>query len=268
MPPTLILIRHAQALHNVNKGKSSLYVCPSGHESFLTITQDYSIKDPPLSELGRAQCAELSKALPERLPDDLKSNIGLIICSAMYRTCETAVLSLGWLIEKGIPIQAHAGWQENSSKLCDTGSPIPVVAQQFPQIDFSHVDPVFPDKISPAATKYKYIKKNLLERAQSDLEELYHRPERVIVVVSHSAFMRQAVTGDHYFNADYRIYDFEDRAGAAEGAPFRLKQSHLTRGAGGMGRSFDQLVELGVGLPEKELPPGVEEELPPDVQPN
>lgn len=218
--------------------------------------------------MGRAQCAELSTALQEKLPDDLKSNIGLIICSAMYRTCETAVLSLGWLIERGIPIQAHAGWQENTAKPCDTGSPIPIVAKQFPQIDFGHVDPVFPDKASPAGAKYKYIRENLLARAQSNLKELYHRPERVIVVVSHSGFMRQAVTGDHYFNADYRIYDFEDKAGAAEGAPFTLKQSDLTKGAGGMGRSFDQVVELGVGLPEKELPPGAEEELPPDFKPN
>ncbi|PSR82447.1 histidine phosphatase superfamily [Coniella lustricola] len=248
MPPTLILIRHAQALHNVN--------------------QDYSIQDPPLSELGRTQCSDLSKALQEKLPEDLKSNIGLIVCSAMSRTCETAVLSLGWLIEKGIPIQAHAGWQENSAKPCDTGSPIPVVAKQFPQIDFSHVDPVFPDKVSPAGAKYKYTKAAVLARAQADLEELYHRPERVVVVVSHSAFMRQAVTGDHYWNTDYRIYDFEDKADAAKGALLKLKQSDLTKGTGGLGLSHDQIVELGVGIPENELPPGEDMELPPDVKPN
>lgn len=228
--------------------------------------QNYSIADPPLSELGRAQCGELSLALQEKLPKDFASNIGLIISSAMRRTCETTMLSLGFLIEKGIPIQAHAGWQENSAKPCDTGSPIPVIAAEFPQIDFSKVDPVYPDKTSPAGAKYKYKKANLIGRAQADLEELYHRPEKVIVVVSHSGFMRQAVTGDHYFNADFRIYDFEERNDLS--SPFNLKQWPLTAGTGGMGRSFDEIVEIGLGLPEEELPPGVDMELPPNVKPN
>lgn len=229
-------------------------------------SQNYSIADPPLSELGRAQCGELSLVLQEKLPKDLASNIGLIISSAMRRCCETTVLSLGFLIEKGIPIEAHAGWQENSAKPCDTGSPIPVIAAEFPQIDFSKVDPVYPDKTSPAGAKYKYLKANLLARAQSDLEELYHRPEKVIVVVSHSGFMRQAVTGDHYFNADFRIYDYEEKKD--QSSPLTLKQWDLTKGTGGMGRSFDEIVELGIGLPDEELPPGVDMELPPDVKPN
>lgn len=228
--------------------------------------QDYTIADPPLSELGRAQCGELSKALQEKLPEDLASNIELIISSAMRRTCETTVLSLGFLIEKGIPIEAHAGWQENSAKPCDTGSPLAVIAAEFPQIDFSKVDPVYPDKTSAAGEKYKYKKANLLSRAQADLEELYHRPEKVIVVVSHSGFMRQAVTGDHYFNADFRIYDFEERNG--ESGSFKLKQWDLTKGTGGMGRSYDEVVEIGIGLPEEELPPGADVELPPNVKPN
>lgn len=177
------------------------------------------------------------------------------------------MLSLGWLIEKGVPVQAHAGWQENSAKPCDVGSPIAMVEHEFPQIDFSHVDPVYPDKTSAAGVKYKYKKENLLARAHEDLEELYARPEEVIVVVSHSGFMRQAVTGDHYFNADYRIYDFEERADGEKG-PTRLRQSDLTKGAGGMGRSYDEVVELGIGLPERELLPGEEMELPPDVKPN
>lgn len=185
----------------------------------------------------------------------------------MRRTCETTVLSLGWLIERGVPVQAHASWQENSAKPCDVGSPIPVVAAEFPQIDFSHVDPAYPDKISPAGDKYKYRRDKLVARAQSALGELHGRPERAVVVVSHSGFMRQAVTGDHYFNADYRIYDFEARPEGEHG-PFKLRQWDLTKGAGGMGRSYDQIVEIGVGLPEVDLPPGAEVELPADVKPN
>lgn len=248
MPPTLILIRHAQALHNVN--------------------QDYTIPDPPLSELGRSQCQELSQNLQAKLPADLESSIGLIVTSAMRRTCETTALSLGWLLDRGVPAVAHAGWQENSAKACDTGSPLPAVAAEFPRFDFSQVDPLYPDKTSPAAAaKYGYRRDRLVARAQAALGELHARPERTVVVVSHSGFMRQAVTGDHYFNADYRIYDFEERAQGEEG-PFKLRQWDLTKGAGGMGRSNDQIVEIGVGLPEADLAPGEDIELPAGVIPN
>lgn len=227
------------------------------------------IPDPPLSGLGRAQCQELSQSLQANLPKDLESRIGLIVTSAMRRTCETTMLSLGWLLEKeSIPVLAHAGWQENSAKPCDTGSPIPVVAAEFPRISFGTVDPVYPDKMSPAGDLYHYRKDKLLARAQAVLGELYARPEDAVVVVSHSGFMRQAVTGDHYFNADYRIYDFEERSAGDEGAPFKLRQWDLTKGTGGMGRSYDQIVELGVGLPDEDLPPNEDVALPAGVIPN
>ncbi|KUI74136.1 hypothetical protein VM1G_09672 [Cytospora mali] len=228
---------------------------------------NYEIPDPELTELGRNQCAELAKNIKEKLPKDL--DVGLVLCSAMRRTCETATLALGdWAAERGIPIQAHAGWQENSAKPCDTGSPIPVVQALFPNIDFTHVDPVYPDKTSPAAEKYKYIKANLLGRAQMVLEDLYDRPEKAIIVVSHSGFMRQAVTGDWFFNADYRIYDIAKNEDGGDGK-FALKQWDLTKnGHGGMGWSWDEVVEIGIGLPEEELPPKAEAPLPPGVRPN
>lgn len=186
----------------------------------------------------------------------------------MRRTCETAMLALGdWAAEKGIPIVANADWQENSAKPCDSGSPIPGVAAEFPKIDFSKVDPVYPDKTSPAGEKYWYTKQHLLGRAQSCLRDLYSRPEKAIMVVSHSGFMRQVLTGDWYFNADYRIYDFAEKEDGVD--KLALKQWDLTKsGHGGMGWSYDEVVEVGVGLPEHALPPTEEEPLPAGVRPN
>ena len=72
--------------------------------------------------------------------------------------------------------------------------------------------------------------------------------------MSHSGFLRQCVTGNWYFNADYRIYDFEERKSSDE--PYKLKQWELTdKGHGGMGWSWDELVTIGEGLPEEALPP-------------
>lgn len=227
--------------------------------------QDYDIPDPELSKLGREQCQQLSQNLREKLPREL--DVGLILCSPMRRTCETAMLALGdWAAEKGIPIVAHAGWQENSAKPCDSGSPIGPVAAEFPKIDFSAVDPVYPDKTSPAGKKYHYTREALLARAQSSLRDLHDRPEKAIMVVSHSGFMRQAVTGDWFFNADYRIYDFAEGEGG-EGK-LALKQWDLTKsGRGGMGWSSEKVEEIGAELPQSALPP-TEESLPAGVSPN
>lgn len=143
---------------------------------------------------------------------------------------------------------------ENSAKPCDTGSSIDALKAEFPQVDFSQVDPVYPDKTSPAGSKYAYNKEALLARGQSSLGELYSRPEKAIIVVSHSGFLRQSVTGNWYFNADYRIYDFVERSSSDE--PFKLKQWELTeKGRGGMGWSWDETVEVGDGLHKEASPP-------------
>ncbi|KAL1841669.1 hypothetical protein VTK73DRAFT_3418 [Phialemonium thermophilum] len=230
MPPTLVLIRHAEALHNVN--------------------QEYNIADPELSERGRQQCVQLARHLETQFPAEL--DVGLILVSPMRRTVETALLSLGSFLQKGVPIQAHASWQENSDKPCDTGSPLDALAREFPQVDFSRVDPVYPDKTSPRAARYRYSRSAILARAQSALAELHDRPEKAVIVVSHSGFLRQGVTGHWYANADYRIYDFAPRASAD--APIRLRQWEQTR-RGGMGWSPEEAVEIGEDIPEEDVSP-------------
>ncbi|KAG7144174.1 phosphatase SPAC5H10.03 like protein [Verticillium longisporum] len=89
MPNTIVLIRHAQALHNVDK--------------------NYTIPDPPLSTLGLAQCQELRSSLLETFGDVQDA---AIIASPMIRTMQTALLSLDWLVDKGVQIRADATWQE------------------------------------------------------------------------------------------------------------------------------------------------------------
>jgi broad specificity phosphatase PhoE len=89
MPPTLLLIRHAQALHNV--------------------ASDWSIHDPPLSELGEEQCKELQKSLKS---SDIGNQVELIVVSSMRRTLQTAAIGLEWLIkDKAIEVLPDAGWQ-------------------------------------------------------------------------------------------------------------------------------------------------------------
>jgi broad specificity phosphatase PhoE len=113
-------------------------------------------------------------------------------------------------------------------------------------IDFSGLDPVYPDKTSPAGAAYMFTREAILARGQSALADLYQRSEDVIVVVSHAGFMRTAVAGRWFENADYRVFDFAERG---EGEPYRLVEWEVTKGRGGMGRSKEVLVGMGEGLP-------------------
>ena len=138
---------------------------------------------------------------------------------------------------------------ETTAKPCDTGHPIEKVKARFPKVDFSQVDPVFPDKTSPAGAKYFPSKEAIVARGQAALRELYHRPEKYIVVVSHSGFLRTGISGHYYWNADYRIFDFDvsDKDGA-EPETLKLKQWDSTS-KGGLGWSWEKTVPIGHGLP-------------------
>lgn len=238
MPPTLVLIRHAQAEHNV--------------------TRDWSIHDAPLTELGKRQSAELQESLRN---SKIGNQIELIVVSAQRRTLQTASIGLDWLIKKGIKVIPDAGWQENCDKPCDTGSPIPVISAEFPQFDFSSVDPRFPDKTTDLANNpYAFTQKAILARGQACLKALYDRPEKVIAVVSHSGFLRTAVCNRMFFNADWRVFDFDqaemDKSKAQGEAKFVLKEWEETeKNGGGMGRS-----DVGVfGVVEGDFPPEIED---------
>lgn len=123
--------------------------------------------------------------------------------------------------------------------------------QEFPNVDFSKVDPVFPDKTSPAASHYHFTKEAILARAQASLKKLYERPEKVIVVVSHSAFLRLAVSNYWYFNADYRIFDFAPRTGPEDRYSLQQHESTMVKG-GGLGRSWIDPIVLGSELPSED----------------
>lgn len=237
MPPTLILIRHAQALHNV--------------------AGDWSFRDPKLSELGEEQSRELHESLKA---SKTGSEVELIVVSAMRRTLQTATIGLDWLIKKGIEVMPDANWQENADKPCDTGSHIGVMEKEFPEYDFSIVDPNYPDKTTNLSQNpYAFTEKAILARGQTCLKALYSRPEKVVAVVSHSGFLRTAICNRMFFNADWRVFTFdEDAMAKSSESKIILKESEETENrGGGMGRS-----DVGVfGIVEGDFPPELEDEL-------
>ena len=99
---------------------------------------------------------------------------------------------------------ARAEWQENSDKPCDTGSPSAQLAEEYPDVDFSQLDPAYPTK----AGRYTYNRKSIMTRGIAARRWLRQRREKVIAVVSHSAFLRTSVAHAWFMNADYRLFDF------------------------------------------------------------
>lgn len=122
-------------------------------------------------------------------------------------------------------------------------------------MNFKDVDPVYPDKTSPAGSRYRCNKAAIVGRAQDALAALYGRTEKAIIIVSHSGFLRQGVTGNWFFNADYRIFDFEEMGSGenndGESGTYRLKQWEITK-LGGMGWSREVTVGIGEGIPEED----------------
>lgn len=100
------------------------------------------------------------------------------------------------------------------------------------------MDPLWPSKTGP----YAFTRAATIARGQSCLSSLYNRPEKVIAVVSHSGFLRCAISLCKYANADYRIFDFKDKA---EGADLELVEWELTESnGGGLGESEKGRAEI------------------------
>ncbi|KJZ77411.1 hypothetical protein HIM_03135 [Hirsutella minnesotensis 3608] len=275
MPPQIVLIRHAQALHNVDNTSPLSFrrhahcpfcvaapcsPCFTAQELVGQAPLHYAIPDPPLSEQGVEQCAALRASLKERF-DAVPARSVAVVVSPMVRTLQTASLALDWLRDKGVAFEADADWQENSAKPCDTGSPVSSVAAAYPRVDFSRLDPVWPDKTSPAGARYADTRDAILARGAAALETLYRRPEDIVFVVSHSGFLRSGVCGWWFFNADYRVFRFDLRADAGadgitgQGKPRRALQQEESTLAGGMGLSWTHQVELGFELPGEDQVP-------------
>ncbi|EFQ28423.1 phosphoglycerate mutase [Colletotrichum graminicola M1.001] len=202
--------------------------------------QDWNIHDPDLSSLGLEQCQELREHLLQRFGNETDA---LVIVSPMRRTIQTALLSLDWLIKKGVHIQADARWQ---------GSSIANLKAEFPSVDFSTVDSVYPDKTSLSGAEYAFTKEAILRRARAGIRSIHERKEKLIFVVSHSGFLRLGVTGHWFFNGDYRMFELDKDERIDQPPKLRQLESTLR---GGLGKSWTDPVVIGSGLPAPEIYP-------------
>ncbi|KAG8624793.1 hypothetical protein KVT40_007860 [Elsinoe batatas] len=208
MAPTIILVRHGQAEHNA-----------TGNEALL---------DPSLTSEGRSQCLDLRHRIMYEFP--LATEIEAIISSPATRAIETALLGFDWALLPGQKVEVNDLWQETSDKPCDTCSEVSELKTKFPSVDLAALRDTFPAKRQ--ASLFAFTKTAVLTRGQMALREIYSRPEKAIVVVSHLGFLMTAVCHRRFANADFRVFDFAPDQGS-----LWLMERDATAYGGGMGRS-------------------------------
>ncbi|KAI9728846.1 MAG: hypothetical protein M1834_007233 [Cirrosporium novae-zelandiae] len=151
----------------------------------------------------------------------------------MRRTLQTTEQSLGWLMERGVPAVVRAEFQETTIKPCDVGSPISQISQEWPQFDWSEIDPVYPSKEG----FYEYSQEALTKRGIAARRWLRDRPEKAIAVVSHAGFLRVGLCQKKFDNADFRVFDFEEGEEHGKFGPQLVEWEMTDSRGGGLGKS-------------------------------
>ncbi|KAI0896922.1 phosphoglycerate mutase-like protein [Annulohypoxylon nitens] len=183
MPPTVILVRHGEALHNINN--------------------DWSLADPGLTPRGM----DLTRRLQWQFERYFRIIPGaedcLIVVSPLKRTLETVKYGFQWLRDLGVRVEVRAEWQETSKNPCDIGSHPDKLKSEWPDLDFSTLDPIYPQKTG----LYESSEDAYQKRGDVAKRWLYDRPERCVIVVTHAGFIRRLVKGPKYDNLEFHTYN-------------------------------------------------------------
>ncbi|EPX75387.1 phosphoglycerate mutase family protein [Schizosaccharomyces octosporus yFS286] len=162
---TVYIVRHGQAEHNVGPD------------------EDHRIRDPNLTQLGRSQADELREKLSQH-----PISFDLIVCSPMRRTLQTMEIGLRDSLQTGIiPIDICPLVEEAGDWPCDIGLEVEETAQKFPKYNFKACQ----DGVYPAREGiYRGDYESNMQRATKALEYIKNLPQKEIVVVTHSVFIR------------------------------------------------------------------------------
>ncbi|XVE80542.1 hypothetical protein DITRI_Ditri14bG0148500 [Diplodiscus trichospermus] len=178
----LHLVRHGQALHNVEGDKN--------REALLSP----DLFDAQLSPLGLHQVAELRENVHA---SGLLDGIELIVTSPLSRAMQTAVGVFGSEVQT---ISTHNGPKIMAIELCrdrlgvrpcDMRRKVSECQSLFPSIDFSMMDDEDDILWNPNTREPE---EELAERGAKILKWLWTRPEKEIVVVSHGIVLQNILT--------------------------------------------------------------------------
>ena len=155
------------------------------------------IFDAPLTKLGETQ------AKRARLEVE-KFKIKNVIVSPFTRTLQTAQLIFG----NKLPFQINAEVREQLVNSCDVGSPPYKLAEDFPHLNFNHLDECWWHE---GEKDYRGIsvepEEVLMDRADSFVDYMERECIQSTAIVSHGNFIR-ALTGIKPQNCDIIKFEF------------------------------------------------------------
>ncbi|KAK0252178.1 hypothetical protein B0A54_08165 [Friedmanniomyces endolithicus] len=210
----IILVRHAQAEHNV--------------------TFDWSIPDAPLTPLGKTQATALAPLIPQ-----LQREVDLIATSPLTRTVQTTLRAFAPAITRlGGPgkIALLPQAQEVNAVPCDTGRSRSQLEHDpdFAGLDLEPLVEGWNSKSGFWAADEGVV----AERAAWVRRWLRSRKEGTIVLVAHGDILRRIVAGPGgvsggpgWKNAEVRVYRFDSRY--VEGEECYLDEKGVVAAAGG-----------------------------------
>lgn len=187
---TLLLTRHGQGFHNLladifrKHGREWTQNVATDNNPYTTP----EIVDAPLTEKGRQQALNLQSEVRE-----LAERPELVVLSPNCRAIQTGLLVFEDLIAAKVPFMAHEMVREEFGvHLCDQRRPVSRQKVEFPQVDFSLLET---DEDSLFRTDARETKLQVGQRVYRFLEWLGKRPERVVGVASHSAWLLTLMNG-------------------------------------------------------------------------
>ncbi|CAI6341913.1 unnamed protein product [Periconia digitata] len=173
-PPLVHVIRHGEALHNVDKRNRD--------------------RDPPLTEAGN----RATKGIKVSTPD-------LVLISPMTRTIQTAMNLFPDLADQSsssIAVQIWPDLREAHDAICNKGVARKDLETRFPQFDFSecHETWDYPENTAENATARA-------QRVRLRLQEL-SKTYANIAVITHRGFIAYLVKGRRFDVCERRSYRF------------------------------------------------------------
>lgn len=166
----MFLARHGQTMFNVVFGETK---------------QDPGIEDPPLTDLGFEQAAELAEKCVEL-------DICKIISSPYTRALQTARMVANRI---DVPVIIEPDVRERTAYVCDVGTVTSGLVADWPHLDFDHLDEVWWNREEETIPAF-HDRCAAFRARMAALEDWRHT-----AIVTHWGFVR-SMTGKRVGNAE------------------------------------------------------------------
>jgi broad specificity phosphatase PhoE len=195
---TIHFVRHAEGSHNVEGEVDYKCYLKEEHE------------DANLSELGNEQCRQFNI---KSCDEGIGATAELLVVSPMRRTLQTAQRCFSHLQQAMPWVACELVREQTGLHPCDRRRTVTEYETDYPHIDFSQLD----SNEDPLFFQYQGREPDeiVAQRGRDFMEWLAKRPEREIIVVTHSAYLRHLLgsvldleEGERtkFYNCEVRTY--------------------------------------------------------------